>query len=174
MCESLRISSGPVGSISIIMYLLESCLSFLRMLRIVFGPRRERNHPMPPPCPLTEDANTFPDICSCLHCFQFNQPFSHKFKNICHRVYLVMVNWGKSKQESQEKLISNSSGVSCDIKEGHLASEAMYLPQCPVTSIAQLKSLVEDAVISAIINSQRHRESSVSDSLLCIHKASLG
>lgn len=80
MYESLRILSGPVGSISIIMYLLVSCLSFLRMLRMVFGPRRERNHPKPPSCPLTEDSNTFPDICICLHCFQFNQPFSHKFK----------------------------------------------------------------------------------------------
>lgn len=130
-------------------YLMVSYLCIFRTLRMVLGPRRERNHSGLLSAPLQE-PNTLPDIFCSFHCFQFNQFFSHKLKIICHRIYLLLFNWGMSKQEFQEKLISTTIGVFCDIKEGHLAFNVQW------HLLHDWKS--ENAVFSAISNSQRHRE----------------
>lgn len=153
-------------------YLMVSYLCIFRTLRMVLGPRRERNHSGLPSAPLQE-PNTLPDIFCSFHCFQFNQFFSHKLKIICHRIYLLLFNWGMSKQEFQEKLISTTIGVFCDIKEGHLASRAMYLLQCPVTSVAWLK-IRECSFFCYQQLPETQGESSVSDPPLHIHKTSLG
>lgn len=74
-----------------------------------------------PPCSIARAQHPSCVLCS-FHCFQFNLSFSHKLKIIGHRVYLLLFNRGMSKQEFQEKLISTTISVFCDIKEGHLAS----------------------------------------------------
>lgn len=67
-------------------------------------------------------------------------------------------------QESQEKLTSDPISVFCDIEEDLLS----YVLTSVSSDICYMTEVLgrECRVISVIINSQRHRESSVSEPLL--------
>lgn len=120
----------------------------------------------------TEEANILPDICCYFSVSSSNNPFL--ISKVCAtRFICYCLNEGYPSRNLKGNWLPIPSESSVTSRKVTWTLEPSTCVS-PVPSVAWLTSPLENTAISAAINSQGHRESSLSDPLLHVHKTSLG